>query len=293
MISGVRVGHWDDARALTGCTVILPPPGSTGSVWQPGAAPATRETDALRPGTITDEVHAVLLTGGSAFGLAAADGVMRWLEERGIGFPTPTGPVPIVAAAAIYDLPIGDARVRPGPAEGYAACEAAGEREDREGNVGAGMGATVGKLAGPDFLSKGGLGCAARADAGLEVWALAVVNASGDVIDQDGSVLAGARAEGTLRGQATTLACLVTNAMLTKPECHQAARAASAGLERAIRPVTMFDGDTVFVLATGAVPSRCDLVSALGADALAEAIRRGCRAASSVDGAPAYRREGR
>lgn len=290
-VPGVRVGHWTDERALTGCTVVLPPAGTTGSVVVPGGAPATRETDAIMPGRRVEEINAILLTGGSAFGLGAANGVMRYLEERGIGHPTPAGVVPIVPTAAIFDLMVGDASVRPGPDEAYAACEAASETETREGNVGSGMGATVGKGAGPENMSKGGLGGASRRDGDLIVGALAVVNAVGDVVDEDGTVIAGARAEPTalpIPGTNTTIACVATNAQFSKEECHRAAEMATAGLARAVRPVhTMFDGDVVFLLATRAIPSFVEIVGRLAADALADAIRRAVRAASDVAGIPA------
>jgi L-aminopeptidase/D-esterase-like protein len=290
-VPGIRVGHWTDERALTGCTVILAPPGTTGSVVVPGGAPATHETDAIAPGRRVEEVHAILLTGGSAFGLGAANGVMRYLEERGIGHVTPAGPVPIVPAAAIFDLLVGEASVRPGPSEAYTACEAASDDETREGNVGAGMGATVGKGAGFENMSKGGLGSAARTDGDLIVAALAVVNAVGDVLDDDGSVIAGARGEPVfppIPGTNTTIACVATNAILSKEECHRAAEMATAGLARAIRPVhTMFDGDVVFVLATRAIPSFVEIVGRLAADAVADAVRRAVRAASDIAGIPA------
>lgn len=291
-VPGVRVGHWTDERALTGCTVIIPPAGTTGSVVVPGGAPATHETDAIAPGRRVDEVNAVLLTGGSAFGLGAANGVMRYLEERGVGLPTPAGVVPIVPAAAIFDLGFGTANVRPGPDDAYAACEAASGLESREGNIGAGMGATVGKLAGFENATKGGVGSASLSDGDLIVGALAVVNAVGDVVDEDGSVIAGARAEPIafppVPGTSTTIACIVTNAVMTKEECHRAAEMATAGLARAVRPVhTMFDGDVIFLLATRAVPSFVEIVGRLAADVLADAIRRAVRAASDVAGIPA------
>jgi L-aminopeptidase/D-esterase-like protein len=291
-VPGVRVGHWTDEQAMTGCTVVLPPGGTTGSVVVPGGAPATRETDAIAPGRRVDEINAVLLTGGSAFGLGAANGVMRYLEERGIGHFTPAGVVPIVPTAAIFDLAIGNGAVRPGPDEAYAACEAASETETREGNVGAGMGATVGKGAGFENATKGGVGSASARDGDVIVGALAVVNAVGDVVDDDGSVIAGARAAPLpfppILGTNTTIACIVTNAVMTKEECHRAAEMATAGLARAIRPVhTMFDGDVVFLLATRAVPSFVEIVGRLAADVLADAVRRGVRAASDVAGIPA------
>jgi len=292
-VPGVRVGHWTDEKNLTGCTVILPPEGTTGSVVVPGGAPATHETDAIAPGRRVDEVNAVLLTGGSAFGLGAANGVMRYLEERGVGHPTPAGVVPIVPTAAIFDLVVGNAAARPGPDQAYEACEAASETETREGNIGAGMGATVGKGAGFEKMSKGGVGSASRRDGDLIVGALAVVNAVGDVIDDDGTVIAGARAEPLpfppVPGTNTTIACIVTNAIMTKEECHRAAEMATAGLARAVRPVhTMFDGDVIFLLATRAVPSFVEIVGRLAADVLADAVRRGVRAASDVAGIPAH-----
>lgn len=290
-VAGVRVGHHTDARALTGCTVILAPPGSTGSVAITGNAPATRETDVIAPGRRVDEPNAILLTGGSAFGLAAADGVMRWLEERGIGHPTPWARVPIVPTAAIFDLGLGDGSVRPGPADGYAACDAARDGAVAEGNVGGGTGATVGKSAGPEHWSKGGLGTASARLGDVTVGALAVVNAIGDVVEEDGTVIAGARAEGAwepVTGSSTTICCVATDAILSKEECHAVAVTADGGLGRAIRPVhTMFDGDAVFVLATNAVPSPVEDVGRVAADVLAEAVRRAVRAATSVEGAPA------
>lgn len=290
-VDGVKVGHWTDPVALTGCTVIVPPPGTTGSVAIPGNAPATRETDAIAPGRRVQEIHAVLLTGGSAFGLAAADGVMRWLEERGLGHPTPVQPIPIVPAAAIFDLGIGDRLVRPGPEQGYAACDDVRERDDREGNVGAGTGATVGKSAGFEWMSKGGLGSASIRDGDLVVAAIAVVNAVGDVVEEDGTVIAGARRAGTWEpphGTATTLACVVTNGLLDKEGCYRLAVTASDGLARSIRPVhTMFDGDTVFALATRAVACEEARAGVLAADAVAEAVRRAARAAQDVPRAPA------
>jgi L-aminopeptidase/D-esterase-like protein len=291
-VPGVRVGHWTDPDALTGCTVVLPPAGTTGSVVVPGGAPATRETDAIAPGRRVDEIHGVLLTGGSAFGLGAANGVMRYLEERDVGHPTPAGVVPIVPTAAIFDLAFGSAKVRPGPEEAYAACEEASEHETREGNVGAGMGATVGKLAGFDKMSKGGVGSASARDGELIVGALAVANAVGDVIDDDGTVIAGARGEPLpyppIPGTNTTISCIVTNAIMNKEECHRAAEMATAGLARAIRPVhTMFDGDVVFFLATRAVPSSVEIVGRLAADVVTDAVRRAVRAASDIAGVPA------
>ncbi len=312
-VPGVKVGHWQDETGLTGCTVVLPPPGTVGGVAVLGGAPGTRETELLRPGTWVEEVSALLLTGGSAFGLAAAEGVVRWCEERGIGHETGVARVPIVPAAVIFDLSIGDSRARPGPEAGYAAASAASE-DTREGNVGAGMGATVGKWAGLEWRTKGGLGQASRRVGDVVVAALAVVNAVGDVLGEDGRVLAGARKPGTasLEGVAlgwpgasggggargaggvppepgTTLAVVATNAGLDKAGANRVAREAAAGLARAVKPVfSRFDGDLVFVLATGEVQTHT-LVGLVAAEVVAEAVRRGVLAASSVPGAPAAR----
>ncbi len=296
---------------MTGCTVILPPPGTVGSGEVRGGAPGTRETDLLRPGMLVTEVHAVLLTGGSAFGLAAADGVMRFLEERGIGFGTPSGVVPIVPAAVLFDLGCGDARARPTADSGYAACLAAmggdvdGGPEGHEGNVGAGTGATVAKLHGPDRGVKCGLGQAGTEEGGVIVAALAAVNALGEVIDDDGGVIAGARTEhgagsdpddgtGDPPFGNTTLVVVATNASLTKERANLLARAAHDGIARAIRPShTMWDGDTAFVLATGEVDADQRICERLAEEAVAAAIRRGVRAASSVPGFPAIADERR
>ena len=285
-IAGVRVGHWTDARALTGCTVILPPPGTLGAGEVRGGAPGTRETDLLRPGTLVEEVNAVLVTGGSAFGLAAADGVVRWLEERGIGFDAGVARVPIVPAAVVFDLAVGDASVRPGPDQGYAACEAA-TPEVAEGRAGAATGATVAKLHGPARAVPGGLATAEVREEGATVWALAVVNAFGEVVDEDGEVLAGALPEDEAppeRGSEawpgspppnTTIAVVVTDARLSKERAHLLAGAGHDGLASAVRPAhTMWDGDTVFVLATGMVDASQPALERMAERAVAGAVRR-------------------
>jgi L-aminopeptidase/D-esterase-like protein len=267
----MRVGHWSDPVGMTGCTVVLPPPGTVGSGEVRGGAPGTRETDLLRPGMLVDEVHAVLLTGGSAFGLAAADGVMRWLEERGVGFEAGVARVPIVPAAVIFDLGVGDPRARPGPDQGYAACLAASEPATA-GRVGAGTGATVGLDRVP-----GGLGLAEAYEGDMAMWALAVVNAFGAVVDEEGRPLAGEiPPAGAVPGwKNTVLGVVATNAVLTKEGCRDLAAAAHAGLARAVRPAhTMWDGDTVFTLATGQVEAPRDTLERMAGDALAGAIRR-------------------
>jgi L-aminopeptidase/D-esterase-like protein len=281
-VPGIRVGHWTDPVGLTGCTVVLCPPGTIGSGEVRGGAPGTRETDLLRPGMLVHEVNAVLLTGGSAFGLAAADGVVRFLEERGRGFDAGVARVPIVPAAVLFDLGVGDASARPDAEAGYRACLAAGA-EVEVGSVGAGTGATVAKLAGPEGASKGGVGTACLQDGELLVGALAAVNAVGEVLDEDGAVLAGVRegtaAEGAPRPFNTTLVVVATNARLSRERAHLLARASHDGIAAAIRPAhTQWDGDTVFTLATGEVDAEQGRVEDLAVESVAEAIRGAVRA---------------
>lgn len=285
-VPGVTVGNWSDDVALTGCTVVLPPPSTIASCEVRGGGPGTRGTDILQPGTIVEVAHAVLLTGGSAFGLAAAGGVERYLEERGIG--TPIGPVlvPSVAAAVIFDLGVGDPARRPGPDEGYAACLAASTAVP-EGRVGAGTGATVAKLWGVERAVPGGIGSWAEAYGGLIVAALFVVNAVGEVVDDDGEVLAGPiLGPGERRGDLlpwigpgnTTIGVVATNAALSKPEARRLASVANDAVDLAVRPAhTLYDGDTVFTLATGAVEASYDEVAKRTAPVVAEAIRRSVR----------------
>ena len=278
-IAGIRVGHMTDLTGVTGCTVVLCPPGTTGSVDVKGGAPGTRETDAIRPGTAVNEIHAVLLTGGSAFGLAAAGGVMRWLEERGIGFDAGVARVPIVPAAVLFDLAIGDASARPDEAAGYAACEAASDGDVEEGSVGAGTGATFAKQPDPAACWKGGAGSASVEEGELVVSALAVVNALGTVVDEEGAPIAENRnpdAEPQMwPGANTTLAVIATNATLSKERAQLLAQH------------TMWDGDTVFAIATGELDAPQRDLEAMASRAVAEAIRRGVRAAGSLGGVPA------
>jgi L-aminopeptidase/D-esterase-like protein len=297
-VDGIRVGHWTDAIALTGCTVVLCPPGTVASGSVRGGAPGTRETDLLRPGMLVQEVHAVLLTGGSAFGLAAADGVMRFLEERNVGFETGSGRVPIVPAAVLFDLGAGDPAVRPGPAEGHAACALASNGDVEEGNVGAGTGATVAKLHGAEWGVKGGLGTASAQDGDLIVGVLAAVNALGEVLAEGGEILAGSRAPEEVRAAQTpgaapgntTLVVVATNAKLTKERANLLAQAAHEGISDSIRPAhTILDGDTAFALATGAVDADQRAVEALAVAATGEAIRRAVLAAESVPNFPSAR----
>lgn len=291
-VEGLRVGHWTDREGITGCTVVLCPPGTVGSVDVKGGAPGTRETDAIRPGTLTPEVHAVLLTGGSAFGLAAADGVQRWLEERGIGFDTGIARVPIVPAAVLFDLGLGDSAARPTAASGAAACEAATDGDVAEGSVGAGTGATVAKSPDPAAGWKGGIGTAALEEDGVVVGALAAANVLGDVIDEDGTPIASNRnpeAE-PLRwpGANTALAVVATNATLTKERAMLLAGAGSEGISLAVRPShTMWDGDVVFAIGTGRTVAPQPALERMAARAVAESIRRGVRLAEPLGGVPA------
>jgi L-aminopeptidase/D-esterase-like protein len=295
-VEGIRVGNWTDPVGLTGCTVVLCPPGTVGSGEVRGGAPGTRETDLLRPGMLVQEVHAVLLTGGSAFGLAAADGVMRYLEERRVGFDARVARVPIVPAAVLFDLGVGDAMARPDAQAGFLACvdaDSAGSpgRDVAEGNIGAGTGATVAKLHGRAV--KGGLGSASAQEGEVIAAALAAVNALGEILDEQGEVLASAgepEPEGQDGGPSTntTLVVVATNARLSKERAHLLAAAAHEGIEASVRPAhTINDGDTVFTLATGPVEADQRLLERLAVRAVAEAIRRGVLAARSVAGVPA------
>ena len=299
---GFLCGHATDREAWTGCTVVLAPPGAVTSGELRGGGPGTIESDLLSPATSTPGPQAVLLTGGSAFGLAAAAGVSRWLAEHGRGHPTPVALVPLVAGAVVYDLALGDAGARPEPEDAYSACDGATAEVER-GSVGAGTGCTVGKLLGPAGWTKGGLG-AARADAGgATLVAIAAVNPVGDVIRADGRVAAGAWAVGgfvpsveLLRAgrhallqprQNTTLVCLVTDARLTKTEAWQLARAASPGVARAVSPcATPWDGDMVFCMTSGRVDADRFLLSALAAEVTAEAIRDAVATATGAPGCP-------
>lgn len=313
-VEGIEVGHWSNLEAATGCTVVLCRLGAVGGVDVRGSAPGTRETDLMRPMNLVQKVHAVLLTGGSAFGLDAAGGVMRWLEEREIGFHVGLGVVPIVASAVLFDLDVGQFHVRPGPEEGYAACEAAVAGPVSEGSIGVGTGATVGKFIGPSFKMKGGVGTAARRiGGGITVGALVAVNACGDVLDpSSGKIIAGAwnpqsgrflntaeRMEKEL-GQTgpdfpsnTTLCVIATDAVLTKEESNKLAQMAHDGLARAIQPIhTLLDGDTVFALATGKrTDRRVDLnrLGTVGARVVSEAVIRAVRKASPLCGIPSVR----
>ena len=304
-VPGLAVGHFTDTRRPTGCTVVLPPAGTVGGVDVRGAAPGTRETDLLSPLNTVDTVHAVLLAGGSAFGLDAAGGVMRWLAGRGIGLAVGTARVPIVPAAILFDLYGGDLSVWPDAAAGHAACEAARTTPPAEGNVGAGAGALVGKLFGLHRAMKGGIGSASVHAHGVTVAALIAVNAVGDVLDpRTGALVAGARSEdgrallGTaqafLRGEApgplvpagaTTLGVIATDARLTKAQSCKLAQMAHDGLARSINPVhTVSDGDTLFTLATGGSghTPHLTVLGTLAAEVTARAVLRAVRAARTI-----------
>jgi L-aminopeptidase/D-esterase-like protein len=311
-VTGLKVGHHTLAERPTGCTVILAEGGAVAGVDVRGSAPGTRETDLLNPINLVQQVHAIVLSGGSAFGLAAADGAVRYLEEKHIGFPFGGGVVPIVPAAVLFDLSVGDGRIRPGADCGYAAARAATTDAVVEGNVGAGAGATVGKLLRGDRAMKGGVGSAAiELPGGLIVAALVAVNAAGNVMDpatarfiaggrtDDGGRIADLRA--LLRGSArpasgalenTTIGVVATNASLTKVQATKMAQMAHDGYARAIYPSHLtVDGDAIFALATGTRSESADVnqLGALAADAISDAIVRAVRAATGIPGYPASR----
>jgi L-aminopeptidase/D-esterase-like protein len=309
-VPGIRVGHAGDPDGLTGCTVVLCEAGAAGGVDQRGGAPGTRETDLLRPLHLVEAVHAIVLAGGSAFGLAAADGVMRYLAGRGVGFDAGPARVPVVPAAVLFDLGLGRANAWPDAEMGYRACLEAGDEPVAQGNVGAGLGCSAGKALGMDHATKTGLGSASiDLGGGLVVAALVAANPLGDILDENGQILAGTRAADGA-GFANTLALLrvatsapaedwsqagntvigviATNARLNREQVNKVAQMAQDGLARAVRPShTMVDGDTIFGLATGAVPADVNLIGAYAAEVMAEAIRRSARTASAAGGLPA------
>jgi L-aminopeptidase/D-esterase-like protein len=280
---GMSVGHWSDPVGMTGCTVVLAPDGAVGGVDVRGGASGTLGTDALRAGTVIDQVHGVLLTGGSTFGLAAAAGVMRYLEERGVGLPFGPVRVPVVVGAILFDLLTGDPAARPGSDAGYAACAAAGAMP-AQGAVGAGTGATVAK-AGTSEARPGGVGIASAAAGGAVVTAVTVANSLGGIWDDErhkwvAPLTGWDRASSLIPGANTTLGAVLTDAQLTKEQANRVATVAHDGIGRAVRPAhTRFDGDTVFCLATGSVAAAADAVEAMAADVVARAIAAGVRAA--------------
>ena len=285
--AGVTAGHWTDTAGRTGCTVVLARRGGVAGVDVRGAAPGTFGTDALRPGMLVERAHAVLLTGGSAFGLAAADGIMRYLDEHGVGYPMGPVRVPIVAGAVIFDLLTGDPRARPDAGAGYAACQAA-TRRPAAGLVGAGAGATVAK-AGGGPPGPGGLGAVAETVDGMTVAAIMVANSAGGIWDDERHEwvvpLAPGRPAPPVPGTNTTIGVVVTDARLTKEQANRVATVAHDGIARAVRPAhTRYDGDTVFCLATGTAvtPERAeDTIEAVAAQVVARAIAGGVRAGQS------------
>ncbi len=304
-VRGLQVGHWTSPLRPTGCSVVLALDGATAAVDVRGAAPGTRETDLLQPGNLVDKVHAILLSGGSAYGLAAATGVMQWLEEHDSGLDVGYGRVPLVPAAVLFDLSVGDARIRPDAAAGYAACAAASGQPCAQGNVGAGAGATVGKLFGAAHAMKGGIGSASLELQGITVGALVACNAVGDVHDQHtGRLLAGARtADGrqlrdstrtllhgespsfSLPGTNTTIGVIATDAALDKAALRRLAIAGHDGLARCISPIhTMLDGDTLFAMSTGASPVAADIMvlTAMAAEVVRVAVLSAIHAAQGI-----------
>jgi L-aminopeptidase/D-esterase-like protein len=319
-IPGLLVGHAQDEEALTGCTVVLCEKGAIGGVDQRGGAPGTRETDAMHPMHLVNEVHAIVLSGGSAFGLDSATGVVDYLEERGVGFDVRVARVPIVPAAILFDLGVGSSEVRPDAQMGYQACLNASAERPVEGNVGAGTGATVGKIIGPAGAMKSGIGTASiEIGSGVLVGAIAAVNAFGDVVDPEtGQIIAGARVvqkgpEKIGRGpyfadtmwvmqslvgrsilgfmsnppENTVIGLVATNARFDKEQINKVAQMAQDGLARTVRPAhTMLDGDTIFALATREVKADVNIVGAFAAEAFSQAILRAVRAAQPAAGLP-------
>lgn len=305
------MGHFTDSRRPTGCSVIIARGGAVAGVDVRGAAPGTRETDLLHPSNLVDCVHAVVLSGGSAWGLDTASGVMRWLEENNVGLNVGFGLVPIVPAAVLFDLPVGDFRIRPNASAGYQACVNASRNPPVQGNVGAGAGALVGKLFGLGRAMRGGIGTASVTVDGITVGALIACNAVGDVINPDtGQILAGARTSDgramlnsraallagesplpLLPGTNTTIGVIATDAVLTKAQAHRLAQVSHDGLARTINPVhTQFDGDTLFALGTGTAgksPSML-LLATLAAEVTARAVMGAIRAARGVQSGSMY-----
>jgi L-aminopeptidase/D-esterase-like protein len=304
-VAGIEVGHFTDTRRPTGCTVVIAREGAVGGVDVRGAAPGTRETDLLAPTNLVDRVHGILLAGGSAWGLDAATGVVRWLEEQGVGFPVGTARLPLVPGAVLFDLLVGDASIRPDAQSGYRACELASAKAPAEGNVGAGTGAAIGKVFGIERAMKGGIGTASVTVEGITVGALIACNALGDVIDPDtGEVIAGARTRNgkslidtrrsllrgeppkpLLAGTNTTIGVIATDAVITKVQASRLATMGHDGLARSINPVhTMSDGDTLFMLGTGRAGKSLGMMvlGTMAAEAVAIAVARAARAAQGI-----------
>jgi L-aminopeptidase/D-esterase-like protein len=308
-VDGVRIGTWTAPSGISGCTVVLPPAGSLGAIAVRGTAPGTREAAALGPAGKITVCHGVVLSGGSAYGLATADGVVRHLEGQGIGYPVGPAIVPIVGAAILLDAAVGDPASRPGADAGRAACEAATEQDPAEGAHGAGAGCTIAKVAGLDHGWRSGQGIAVRRAGGVTVGAIVANNAVGELVGEDGTWLARARVaddaprypidpsvlareeapdvEGSGPTGNTVIGCIVTDARLSKRDAHRVADLGHSGIARALRPAhTELDGDALFCLATGQVEASVDLVAHLAAEAVADAVRRGPLNARGAGGLP-------
>jgi L-aminopeptidase/D-esterase-like protein len=309
-VPGVKVGHQENAAALTGCTAILFEAGAVGGVDVRGSAPGTRETDLLNPINLVEKVHGILLSGGSAFGLDAASGVMQYLEEKGIGLDVGVARVPIVPAAVLFDLAVGDSKVRPDKSMGYDAASLAVSGPFKTGNAGAGCGATVGKLNGPDYCMKGGLGSASiHLENGVVIGAIVAVNAVGDIRDpSNGKIIAGPYDRENKQifdsimlvqknyhaaipaGTNTTIGVVALNADLTKSEANKVAQMAQDGYARTIYPShTMHDGDTIFAAATGGIKIPVDVAGVLAAKVMEMAVLDAVRSAESTSGIPAHK----
>jgi L-aminopeptidase/D-esterase-like protein len=304
-VNGIRVGHYTDLQNATGCTVILCPPKTVGAVDVRGGAPGTRETDLLRPENLVEELNAVFLSGGSAYGLAVGSGVMRYMEDNQMGYISSRGfRVPLVAGAILFDLALGNPNVRPTEKDGYTACENASTDPVVQGTIGAGTGAICGAFRGKQFATKGGLGSASiDLGQGLVVGAIVAVNAVGNILDENGQIMAGLRHESgegfasmldalksmaippTPERENTVIGCVATNAKLSKAHAHKVAQMAHDGIARAINPShTLFDGDTIFALATGEIVANATVIGAFAAEAMSQAIRNALRHATSLDG---------
>lgn len=308
-IKGIQIGQAENSEAGTGCTVILCKEGAVAGVDVRGGGPATRETDLLNPINMVQQIHAVMLSGGSAFGLDAASGAMQYLEERGYGFDMQVAHIPIVCGASLFDLSLGNPNIRPDKAMGYEACIQSEQNNFKEGNYGAGTGASVGKILGFDKAMKSGIGMAGIETGGIQVAAIVAVNACGNVVDYESNeALAGIYDEATntildakdtviaqieqlaaLAQGNTTIGCIVTNAKLDKAQCTKIAGIAHNGYARAIHPVhTMSDGDTIFVLSTGEVEAMPDAIGILATEMMAKAINRAVKHAKGAYGLKAY-----
>ncbi|MBU5294796.1 P1 family peptidase [Anaerosalibacter bizertensis] len=291
-VEGIKVGHSQSNEGMTGCTVVICEDGATAGVDVRGSAPGTRETDLLNAEKMVNKIHAVLLSGGSAFGLDAAGGVMKFLEDKKIGFDVGVTKVPIVSGAVIFDLDIGDYSIRPNFNMGYLAAKNAKEEEKSQGNIGCGMGATVGKILGPEYSMKSGIGSASMNVGNLWVGAIIAVNSFGDVYDYEtNNILAGAydyknkkllnsyeimKEEKNIKDfsiKNTTIGVVATNGILSKPEANKVAQMAQNGLARSINPIhTMYDGDTIFTMSTGKIKSDVNLIGTLSSEVVSRAI---------------------